>query len=134
MANWYGSARSNYFAVKDPAAFKAWVETMPSLDLIERDGKFGFLDNSGEGWPSFRDIEVEGGEEEVDVDLLAELSEYLAEGEVAVLMLVGAEKLRYLTGWAGAVSWKGEIVDMNLGEIYTRAETAFGVRPTCAEY
>lgn len=26
MANWYGSARSNYFQVKDAEAFLGWVE------------------------------------------------------------------------------------------------------------
>lgn len=63
MANWYGTARSNYFRVKDPEAFKAWVNAMPALTLLEKDGKFGFyVDDSG-GFPSFIDkhfTEVKG--------------------------------------------------------------------------
>jgi len=44
MANWYGRARSNYFAVKDEAAFRAWaakrgLEVWEEMEEKPADGK-----------------------------------------------------------------------------------------------
>ena len=60
MADWSGTARSNYFEVKDLAAFKTWLESH-SLSLLEDDAdpckpstKVGFTAaNTDHGaWPS----------------------------------------------------------------------------------
>jgi hypothetical protein len=53
---------------------------------------------------------------------------------VAVFVEVGAEKLRYLTGWSFAVSAKGERVEVSLDEIYQRANDTLGGEITDASY
>ena len=150
MANFYGSARSNYFQVKNAQAFKGWVQTVPGLGLWETDqsqldgtkteeertllahnfGIYADDANSG-GWPSMIEDE-EGGFQ--DIDLIAALSPHLADGEVAVLVECGAEKLRYICGNAVAFDNTGKVVQVNLDDIYTKAFQAFGVKPNDATY
>lgn len=134
MANYYATARSNYFHVKDEAAFRAWAE---SLCLgVENDGKdsplFMIYPDSGnkDGWPTWRDTD-EG--ESCDVDLVAELAEHLVSDEVAILMECGAEKLRYCTGFAWAVNSKGERREVSIHEIYKLAQE-LGSTITPCEY
>ena len=131
MANFNGTARSNYFKVKDVEAFKAWVETIPDLVCWEREGLYAIRSEDFDTgcWPSTR-----YDDEDEDLNLTGELAEHLAEGEVAVLMEAGAEKLRYISGWAVAVNHKGEEVSISLYNIYDLAEKTFGVRPTDASY
>jgi len=192
MANWYGTARSNYFRVKDTEAFKAWVNAMPDLILLEKDGKFGFYaEGDSGGFPSWIDkhtTEVRGailspqgepvhseafihvaygdapdeddvldaatqhfqglpqwaGQENPTLDLEIEdqfaeddqvdwssmLAPHLVEGEVAVLMEVGAEKVRYASGWATAIAWDGRETIIDLHDIYAKAAAEFGVERT----
>ena len=100
MADWSGTARSNYFEVKDLAAFKTWLESH-SLSLLEDDAdlskpstKVGFTAaNTDHGvWPS--SIWNEETDENEEFDLVSELWQHLVEGQVAVLMEVGSEKYR----------------------------------------
>lgn len=132
MANWYGTSRSNYFKVKDEAQFKRWVGSVPDLLLLESDGAFGIAVESGEGWPSVSWDDDTG--EELEVDLMQVLPEHLAQGEVAVLIQAGAEKLRYVTGHAIAIAWDGRLTQVCLSDIYTKAKAEFGVEPTDASY
>ncbi len=135
MANWYGTARTNYFMVKDAAAFKAWVDSLPSCVLIENDdGAFGFYVDSEDsgGFPSERYDEA--NDDYVDIDLADELVPHLADGEVAILMEAGAEKARYITGYALAVAWDGRNTSVDLCDIYDKAQTEFGVKPNEARY
>ena len=37
MANYVATARSNYFKVKDPEAFKSWVANCPNTGLMSKD-------------------------------------------------------------------------------------------------
>ncbi|CAN5625847.1 hypothetical protein BH24ACT20_BH24ACT20_00350 [soil metagenome] len=127
MANYVGHARSNYLRVRDEAAFLGWVETLPGVVARREDGdreRFVLLVEDGDdgGWPNWRYHEDVDGEEEID--LHAELSEHLAEGEVAVLEEVGAEKLRYLVGYAVAVNHKGETLSISIDEIYQKVHEA----------
>jgi len=190
MANWYGTARSNYFRVKDTNAFKAWIHAMPDLFLLEKDGKFGFYaEGDSGGFPSFinkhlaevkgtirspqgetvhtfthvaygyapddedvladatrhfqglpawkeqenptLDLEIkEKSEEEIEVDWTSMLAPHLAEGEVAILKEAGAEKVRYITGWAMAIAWDGRTTYIGLNDIYAKAAAEFGVEST----
>lgn len=96
MANWYGSARSNYFAVKDLTAFEAWAAGAGLHVLRAKDGsgKVGICPGEWSddgGWPVLYD------DADDPRDLAEELQPHLADGEVAMLKEVGAEKLRYLT-------------------------------------
>jgi hypothetical protein len=126
LANWYGSARSNYFRVKDADAFLQWTERR-GLGVFKSENQTDVLaihpgDATDSGsWPSY-DME-----NDAEFDLIAELSAHLVPGQVAVLLEVGAEKLRYLTGQAIAVNAKGRVVEVCLGDIYRKAASAFRV-------
>jgi hypothetical protein len=93
MANWTGSARSNYFRVKDEHG----------------------------GWPNWIPAETID-EEDVEVDVAEIVAGHLAAGEVAILIEVGAEKLRYLTGIAVAVNDRNEQRCIDLEDIYEVAK------------
>jgi hypothetical protein len=134
MANYYAFARSNYFRVKDISKFEEFCDSL-NLTVIKDKNEsnlVGFLveDNDG-SLPSY--IYNEETDEYEDIDLAEELASHLEEDEVAIFMEVGAEKLRYLVGVAIAVNSKGEIKQVNLGEIYKLADT-LGKNITIAEY
>ena len=135
MANWYGSARSNYFRVKDANAFHEWTERR-QLEVFKSDKEADVVaiypsENSDGAWPTY-DLE-----EDAEFDLATELAEHLVPGQVAVLLEVGAEKLRYLTGQAIAVNAEGGMVELTLSDIYRTAARAYRVPEseiTRAEY
>ena len=141
MANYYATARSNYFAVKDEVTFRQWAEFvgLKVLDPTHQDKtadgirRFAIAPDGGndDGWPTSRYNEET--EEYDDVDVHEELAAFLKDGEVAVLMEVGSEKLRYLCGYATAVNSKGEIVGITLEGIYDLARK-LGSNITRAEY
>lgn len=128
MANYYANARSNYFAVKDVEAFKA---AMPSEIGVWTDNQglarvAIFAEGAdGNGWQSHEyadDLSDEG----VEIDLPALIAPHLLDGEVAILMEVGNEKLRYLIGHAVAVNSKGKTTEIDLSMIYELAEKQLG--------
>jgi len=135
MANWYGSSRSNYFRVKDRDAFLQSTERR-GLGVFKNENNPDYFaiysaDNDSGSWPSY-DLESD-----TEIDLVAELAQHLPKGQVAVLMEVGAEKLRYLTGVAIAVNPKGRVIDLTLGYIYRKAARTFRIpesQITRAEY
>ncbi len=141
MANYYATARSNYFAVKDETIFRQWAEFvgLKVLDPVRQDEtadgirRFVITPDDGDdnGWPTSRYNEESG--EDDDVDVPSELAAYLQDGEVAVLIEVGSEKLRYLCGYATAVNSKGETHCMSLEGIYELAGK-LGTNVTRAEY
>ena len=137
MANYYGQARTNYFQVKDLNAWRQELTGYP-VELIEQkldDGtiKVGFMDANDDGagldWQLY---DEEGNETEIDwTDLLAR---HLADNEVAIIMEVGSEKYRYLSGWAMAVNNKKETREISLAkDIYTLAQE-LGENVTGATY
>lgn len=152
MANYVASARSNYFRVRDEDAFLVWVETVPGV-VAYRDTPLGVdtdvqdhphpsytllvEDYDAGGWPCYRTArsgDPESHDEpehavadvykDQELDLPTELAEHLAQGEVAVLEEVGAEKLRYLSAHAVAVNHRGEQIHLDLSEIYVRVRRA----------
>ena len=136
MANYVATARSNYFKVKDPEAFKSWVANCPNVGLISKDdGTFAvYSDDPDSGsWPNYR-FDEETGDYDEEFDFFAGVAEFLVDGEIAVFMEVGAEKLRYCNGYAIAVHSSGEYEALNLDRIYDFAEQRWGKRPTVAEY
>jgi hypothetical protein len=140
MANYYATARSNYFAVKDEQAFRDWANGL-SLIILEPDHsdktadsipRFGITpgDNDSGGWPT--SLSDETGDYE-DIDVADQLTAHLADDEVAILIEAGSEKLRYIVGWADAVNNKGEHIILALESIYEAART-LGSNITRAEY
>jgi hypothetical protein len=137
MANYYGQARTNYFQVKDLNAWRQELTGYP-VELIEQkldDGtiKVGFMvaneDGGGLVWQLY---DEEGNEIEIDwTDILAR---HLADNEVAIIMETGAEKYRYMSGWALAVNNKKETREISLAkDIYTLAQE-LGENVTGATY
>jgi hypothetical protein len=121
--DWIGSARTNYFRVKDAAAFVAAMEPFDVCVLKREEDPLFFglaATTDGGDWPSF-------DEEDEDLDFVETVRVHLQDGEVAVFMTVGAEGMRYLTGYAIAVNSVGERVDVDIDDIYEAAKLKFGV-------
>ena len=136
MANWYGTSRSNYFRVKDEKAFTAFVGSLSLDHWTNKDGLHAVApDGANDGyWPSQIWHEDEDGEDYKDIDFVDELAPHLADGEVAVLMTAGSEKLRYVTGCAVAVKNDGSYVSIDIDDIYNLAFLKWGIEPTRAMY
>lgn len=142
MANWYGSSRSNYFLVKDLAAFKAMVEAeLPEVDVsqpetsAERAGKVCLTvsrQSDNGDWPSTRYDDEK--DEEIEIDMPALIAPHLVEGEIVVLQTIGAEKLRYLSGDSVAFDHTGETIEVGINSIYEMAKAKFGKSPDLAQY
>jgi hypothetical protein len=136
VANYYAAARSNYFRVADRAAFGAWADSL-NLTVEEGDAPGNLMIHADEdGWPAWAyDAD---GEELADFDLPQALGQHLAPGETAILMESGAEKLRYIVGWAVAVhrtpTGGVETEELSLRDIYERAQTRWGGTITEASY
>ena len=123
MANYIASARSNYFRVKDIDAFLTAMERVPDVYVeTDKDGSVVLTVQNSDwgGWPSYY-YDDENGIEEEDFDIAELVSEHLEEDSVAILMEVGAEKLRYVVGYAVAINSKGEREDISLMDIYELA-------------
>ena len=119
MANYSGFGRTNYFRVKDTEAFEAAAEPFGAVHRRD-DGLVTVLATNESG-----DFSAYDDETDEEHDLAGILPDHLADGEVAVLMSVGAEKLRYIKGWAVAVHSSGERVELSLNDIYAEAQETF---------
>jgi hypothetical protein len=134
MANWYGTARSNYFRVKDEAAFQAWAK-LRGLEVLTKsagDGEeplYALVSNSDDGaWPTVEF--AEDSFEPIEINFSAEIASHLVDGEIAILMEAGSEKTRYISGSASAVNSTGEEVFISLDDIYEMAAKTFRVPAT----
>ena len=143
MSNFMGTARSNYFLVKDVEAFKEWAWALPDIRILEQEtenpgvSRYGILSDGDEGcFPTYYFALNEGDEgDDVEIDWKADLGVHLQDGEVCVLMEAGAERTRYIAGWTIAFDNTDKPqVEISLDSIYALAETAFGVEPTRASY
>ena len=138
MANYYGNGRSNYFKVKDMAAFLEWLDTRaPGMEVASRhmvDKKrerellaedptqeICLLAETEDGdYPSWIYNEEDGDDEEVD--FIGELSKHLLEetGNVFIWQHVGNEKLRYVSGYAIAITHDGKTFQVSIRDIYDK--------------
>lgn len=116
MASYTAAARSNYFRVRDPKAFRRWCDRL-NLDIIQpdEDGPEPFFaitlsDDDTGCWPSFHPDTDE------EIDIHQELAPHLDPRDVAILMQSGHEKLRFITGFATAVVADGRTVSILLRE------------------
>lgn len=130
MSNWEGAARSNYFRVKDLEAFKNAMVSI-GLAVIEADDRVMVHPWGEDGWPSST---VDHDDSVEDIDVMEEIHPHLVDGEVAVLVQSGHEKLRYIDGYAIAFNNTGKSCQLTLEDIYEMAERTFGVMPTQAMY
>lgn len=147
MAEWKGSARSNYFAVKDEEAFRDMIATrLPEIEVhnaspsneASRQGKLSLsvgADSEDGGWPS--SILDESGDEEIDdgeVTIASLIAPHLVEGEIVVMLEAGAEKLNYISASAKAFNHEGREVSLCLLDIFAMAKKEFGKEPDQASY
>ena len=140
MANYMEYARSNYFRVKANTLdeFKAWV-TKIGVELHTKgvgDDTYYVLipDTYSEGgFP--QEIYDEETDTYTEVDILRDLSEFLAYDSIAVIQLNGHEKLRYLIGYSIAVDSTGKTWEVSMDDIYNKVQKDRpGVEVTRAEY
>lgn len=150
MANYYATSRSNYFQVKDREAFEKAMEPFdvsvhfelraapgdthpksplpddapvaPYVCLLWNEG-----DQAGISHQVWDDDAADGEGDFVEVDFFQLISSHLVEGSVAVFKEAGAEKFRYVVGYAVAVNHLGETVVINTDDIYAQAAEKFGV-------
>ena len=144
MANFYGTTRSNYFAVKDPEAFVNELVNYPveviSQLQIDEDGKpadtlYGFIDSDDNGGGDIWTIWNEEDDSYGEVDWADVFKRHLQDDWVAIIQSVGAEKHRFLSGSAVLFNNKGETHSVNLNSIYTFADVfGYGEHITRAEY
>lgn len=136
MADWYGTARSNYFKVRDNEAFKVFMQDLSSMITEYNDAdntwwiRADDYGNGGFDWT----IYDEDFEPDDSVNAMDEFASHLQEGEVAIFLEAGAEKLRYITGNALSIAWTGEITEISLDDIYKLVVKKHGVEPCRAEY
>lgn len=151
--------RSNYFAVKDVPSFRRFCRRW-GLELInDNENLYGFLCNDSEyfqsheergeyvlGWKNAGEDEEESGEDEDDdeddegpiephpkASFGEQLAALLASDNVAVVIEVDYDHMRYLVGRAWAVNSKHEKKELSLDDIYGLADD-LGQNVTRAEY
>ena len=151
MSDYIANARTNAFVVKDLAALEADLAVY-GLSISEEDWKSDMIvlksrDPSKPneikllsygGWPPMDedsvasrlglDLDLDYGEH-YDVPVPSEfdslhqlIGSHLVEGQVAVFVEVGQEKMRYLGGTAVAVNAAGETRRVDLDDIYDLAK------------
>lgn len=132
MSNHTSFARSNYFAVRDEEAFRAYCERYGFTvieDTLEGDERvFGFTSDDGEGIPIIHTDKQSG--EQRDCDPIAELAGHVAPGDVAVVYEIGHTQTAVLTGYAYAVNSEGATASVGLEDIYEAARKLGTREPT----
>lgn len=119
MANYYGTGRTNYFAVKDAEAFKADMENY-SVYVAEGTEKgqqvFALIGESEEGMPvSYWNEDTEDHD---DIDWAEVIGKHLADDWVCVIQEVGNEKARYVNGYSMAFNNKGGVKTISIDDIW----------------
>ena len=119
MANYYGSARTNYFEVKDK---KKFIEALSEISVSVHDGENNTVCilSDEQSWPMWS-TDPERTEEEVKLFEGGIVQEYLLDGSVCIYMEIGSEKLRYLVGYAVAFNNRGETEYVSIDDIYDKA-------------
>ena len=133
MANWYGTARSNRFVVNDYNEFnKEFTGTGVQVERIEDTNEVLLLSFTEDGgWPTA--VWPDDSEDHVEFDIASVIQNHIHHDSCAVLMEVGNEKMRYVTGVAQAITHK-EVVTISLSDIYQQAELLIGRTLDTAEY
>lgn len=129
MANWKGTARSNYVRVENIEALRAALEPWPIAMVKTDDDCVAFFATTDDGdFPSF---ETDENDEEIEFSFADVVMPHIAAGEVLVTMTIGAERKRYLTGVASALVRDGDgnvdSLSFDLNAIYELAAEQFGV-------
>lgn len=145
MANFYGSARTNYVQIdweKAEAFAKSWDIKAAKSHSMSKEGELPWVcflpgDQSDDGcFPTMftvEDDEHPDGQYEREFSW-HEIYSQLPANQGLVVQTVGAEKLRYLAGYSEVYSNQGLVDHINLGDIYRLATQDHGLEVTTAEY
>lgn len=129
MADFLATSRSNYVLVKD---VQAAIDSLKPYDIpIHRHPKNAnaIMLTGCDGDGTFSIVSYEELVETY-LDLPEWAATHLVEGQVLILISAGAEKLRYVTAWAEAYTWKGEQVSVDLlVTLFSKLESKFGIDP-----
>ena len=115
MADFFATSRSNFVLVKD---VDAAIEALKDFDIpVHRHPKNAnaIMLTGCDGDGTFSIVSYEELVETY-LDLPEWAATHLVEGQVLILISAGAEKLRYVSAWAEAYTWKGEVVTVDLLE------------------
>ena len=147
MANFYGSGRTNYFRVKDADAFREEMNRFSSIEIHNPSGgvssdSFCILVVDGDGYGGFPseiwEEDQHGDGYPVEVDFYEIVAKHLADNEVAIFQHIGAEKLRYLTGYSIAVTnddvGEPQFITVSIDDIYGRVRNEWNLDATTATY
>lgn len=126
MADFIGQSRTNYFKVK-PDKLEAFTARMQELGItvVTRDEAtviyaYEYITNLHRFSEAEEDYE--------DVDIVGELEEYVEPGQIIVMMGAGAEKIRYIDGFATAYNTTTkETLTVRLDDIYKLLEDKWGI-------
>lgn len=140
MANYEGTARSNYFQVKNEEEFTAWCNKRNLTCWQEQiDGKqvWAIASEDG-GWPNYEEDE-EGDNDGVFFhigckDIGCELRRHLLAGECAILLESGHEKFRYVIGNARMITAEGHDKFFDMEQEIVKLARNLGYNPTDASY
>lgn len=125
MANYYASWRSSYFKVNNLAEFKEAMHRIPCVEVVEGTGdnvgKVALLqDNSGDGCGITQFYDDPDTKEERD--FYQDVAVHLQDDQVAVFMEAGAERLRYIVGYAVAVRADGRVLTTSIHDIFKKID------------
>ena len=137
MANWYGRSRTNMVHIEDMEALKNSLEIF-DISIYEReDGTVSFTDGDSTNG-SFPSLLMTDEGEEIEFTWEKHVMPFVKENEMLIVMSSGAERRRYVTGYADAYVRRGTEVTstgLDLNDIYAVAAVELGVHPqTRAEY
>lgn len=135
MADWIGSARTNYFRISDKEGLIESLTPFPlSLQKHSSEEDYYCILSNDEygGWPSAAYIDNPENEEddEIEFSFKDRVMPYVKEGEVVIAMECGAEKLRYLTGHSSAFVREGDEIkecSISMSDIYQKASEVFEI-------
>ncbi len=124
MANYCCAVRTNYFHVKDPEAFRKFMDTVvaceDSVSVWEEKDKDGRTVFGFGCYSSILGVLPEGVEEDEDFDydydeFVNGLADHVAENDAIIILESGNEKLRYLVGSAMVItSTDSEYLDISV--------------------
>ncbi len=131
MADFYATSRSNFVLVKDVTAA---IDSLKHYNIpIHRHpaNKNAIMLAGGDYNGMFNPSYVDESGDEIHLDLAEWASSHLQQGQVLVLVSAGAEKLRYISAWAKAYTWKGEVVTVDLlTSLFSKLQSDLGIAPS----
>ena len=107
--------RTNFVLFDDLVGLRKALEPF-SVEVVAHDDALHHMIKStcpdGGGWPGSATVEMAGGVvHDVEFSFEESVAPFMKPGQTLVAMEVCADKLRTLTGWAGAFHWDGKSVD-----------------------